>query len=87
MNIAAILSAVIIFIEALPKLIAAGADILETTQKFTAVLKKLRDENRDPTAEELESLHAALAADEKALQTDDAPPPADALAPVESETP
>lgn len=81
MNIAAILSAVIIFIEALPKLIAAGADILETTQRFTAVLKKLRDENRDPTAEEWDALHAALEHDEKALQTDDAPP-ADALAPV-----
>jgi hypothetical protein len=71
MNIAAILTLVIAFLQALPKLIAAGVDIYQATQKFVTVLTKVRDENRDPTSQEWDTLHAQLRADEQALQADD----------------
>lgn len=70
MNLAAILTLVITFLETLPRLVSAGIDVFERTKQLVAVLKNLRDENRDPTPEEWDALHATLKVDEEKFDSD-----------------
>lgn len=69
-TITAIIAVVVGFLEALPHLISSGIDIVERSRQLVALLKKIKDENRDPTAEEWDAMQALCRVDEERLQSD-----------------
>ena len=67
MQMSTILTLVIAFLEALPKMAAAGIDLYLTARNFAAKLRELREQDRDPTAEEWTALNAMIEIDEARL--------------------
>lgn len=67
MGAAEIMALVIAFLTALPKLIAAGVDVISTIEKFNAKLKEIVEAERDPTPEEWDYLHSLMKVEEDKL--------------------
>lgn len=60
-------------LDGVEKAIAAGEDAMGIVAQGRAILQKMQDEKRDPTADELVALNALTGAEQAAINTD---PPA-----------